>query len=153
MPSDIRLEENTVVVEGNWMHARTWDFMLDAPDRRGQRNTEGLRRALVHNRNDGLTINYENDYPGGVVIESEVWLDGVLQVAFSSDLYIRLFDEDVSEFLHITERNEILKEIGTSGGAPGVVSLRAMVEKLIDLELRVRELEDPSYVWRPPFDR
>lgn len=44
------------------------DITLDSKGRRKKR--EGHRRALVHDTGDGLTINYEDDYPGGVTINS-----------------------------------------------------------------------------------
>ena len=76
MPTDIRLDEgdgNWVVLEGRVLKATTFDFMLDSPERRlpGRR---GLRRALVHDPQDGLTINWGNDYPGGVTINDVVAL-------------------------------------------------------------------------------
>lgn len=42
------------------------DLVLDYPPRR--KNDDGWRRALVHDENDGLTINFNGDYPGGVTI-------------------------------------------------------------------------------------
>ena len=43
------------------------DFMLDHPSRRGKGGGP-YRRALVHDGGDGLTVNYNGDYPGGVRI-------------------------------------------------------------------------------------
>lgn len=73
--SDIKFDGEWVVVEGNWLRARTLDFMLDAPSRRS--NKTGHRRALVHNGGDGLTINYASDYPGGVTIRGELKVDRI----------------------------------------------------------------------------
>jgi hypothetical protein len=42
------------------------DFLLDCPAR--HKGGPGFRRALVHDFNDGLTINFAGDYPGGVTI-------------------------------------------------------------------------------------
>ena len=70
MKSDIKLDGDWVILEGNWTRVRTWDFMLDAPDRR--QTNSGWRRALVHDSTDGLTINYNGDYPGGVKIKGKV---------------------------------------------------------------------------------
>lgn len=62
--------------DGHWLtlnafilHGIAADFMLDHPQRRGA-GARGYRRALVHDRGDRLTINYANDYPGGVRINS-----------------------------------------------------------------------------------
>lgn len=66
MSSDIKLDKDWLYLEGNWARFRTWDIMLDSPERRS--SPQGFRRALVHNHADGLTINYNRDYPGGVEI-------------------------------------------------------------------------------------
>jgi hypothetical protein len=57
MASDLKLDGERVRVEA-------WDLVLDAADRR--KTQEGERRALVHDYQDGLTLNWGNDYPGGV---------------------------------------------------------------------------------------
>ena len=79
MSSDIKLDGDWVIVEGKWTRIRTLDLMLDAPERRS--NQAGLRRALVHNRNDGLTINYEHDYPGGVTVYGNVTATDNVKIA------------------------------------------------------------------------
>jgi hypothetical protein len=80
MATDVRLDAedgNTVVVEGRVLKATASDFVLDAPSRRGkdERGARGLRRALVHDQRDGLTINFNRDYPGGVTINDVVALN------------------------------------------------------------------------------
>lgn len=72
MQSDIKLDETSAVVEGTALVSKTWDIMLDAPDRR--QRAEGVRRALVHDFNDGLTLNFAEDYPGGVTISGKTHL-------------------------------------------------------------------------------
>ncbi|WP_336214777.1 hypothetical protein [Nonomuraea sp. LPB2021202275-12-8] len=68
--SDILLndgrEEDWVTVEGRVLRAKTSDFMLDSAARRT--SDGGSRRALVHDSSDGLTVNFNGDYPGGVTI-------------------------------------------------------------------------------------
>ncbi len=62
MPTDIRLDEgdgNWVVVESAIMKSTVSDFMLDAP---GRSQAGGHRRALVHDGQDGLTINFNGDW-------------------------------------------------------------------------------------------
>lgn len=72
MSSDIKLEETFVVVEGNALKVSGWDIMLDGgPDRRGGASGD-TRRALVHDKGDKLTVNYANDYSGGVLINDKV---------------------------------------------------------------------------------
>jgi len=73
MVADINLDGNRVVVSGNWLFSRTTDILLDSPERRS--NKSGNRRALVHDFNDGLTINWANDYPGGVTIRGKASVD------------------------------------------------------------------------------
>ena len=58
--SDVKLVPGQVVVEA-------WDLCLDSPDRRKE-TANPNRRAFVHDFDDGLTVNYESDYPGGVKI-------------------------------------------------------------------------------------
>ena len=59
--------QDWVTVQGAVLNARTSDLILDSPARRG--NAGGpYRRALVHDQSDGLTINFNDDYPGGVTI-------------------------------------------------------------------------------------
>jgi hypothetical protein len=60
MGSDVKLEGEQVRVEA-------WDLVLDSADRR--KSPEGDRRALVHDKGDGLTLNWGHDYPGGVRLQ------------------------------------------------------------------------------------
>jgi hypothetical protein len=69
MSTDIKLDQgdgNWVTVEATVLNAEASDLILDSKSRRSA--TNGLRRALVHDVNDGLTINFNGDYPGGVTI-------------------------------------------------------------------------------------
>ena len=71
MATDVKLDEgpggDTVVLDCGVVQANASDFVLDSPFRHtGQ---PGLRRALVHDFNDGLTVNWAGDYPGGVTIK------------------------------------------------------------------------------------
>jgi hypothetical protein len=70
MSSDVILDDNEqVIVKCNNLNILGHDFILDSLARR-KPGSPGLRRALVHNHNDGLTINFIGDYPGGVTIDS-----------------------------------------------------------------------------------
>ncbi|MDQ2920720.1 MAG: hypothetical protein M3R52_03760 [Acidobacteriota bacterium] len=53
------------------------DLTLDSPARR-KPNGPRLRRALVHDESDGLTINFNNDYPGGVSVAGALVVRGGL---------------------------------------------------------------------------
>ena len=50
------------------------DVMLDSPGRRTNRTP--FRRALVHDFNDGLTLNWNRDYPGGVTVNGARTVSG-----------------------------------------------------------------------------
>jgi len=71
MATDVKLDQE----DGSFLHLEARvvkavgsDFMLDAPERRKAPNP--FRRALVHDQNDGLTVNFAGDYPGGVTLNS-----------------------------------------------------------------------------------
>ena len=68
--TDVRLDEGSdgsfIVLEGRVVKAAGSDFMLDSPERRI--GSEPFRRALVHNQNDGLTVNFNGDYSGGLTL-------------------------------------------------------------------------------------
>lgn len=61
-----QVDGSFLVLEARVVKATASDFMLDAAERR--KGGGPFRRALVHNQNDGLTINFNGDYPGGVTI-------------------------------------------------------------------------------------
>ena len=70
MPADIELGEGDhaewTTVRGAVLKAETSDVMIDNPARRSGQG--GWRRALVHDFQDGLSVNFAGDYPGGVTI-------------------------------------------------------------------------------------
>src|SRR5689334_4087392 len=70
MSTDVRLDEGSnqswVTVDAAALNVNGADLLLADPARK--KNPDGFRRALVHNESDGLTVNYDGDYPGGVRI-------------------------------------------------------------------------------------
>ena len=60
-------QEGVMTLVANFIKSTAADFSLAHP---GRRSSPGARRALVHDNNDGLTINFNSDYPGGVTIHS-----------------------------------------------------------------------------------
>lgn len=66
--TDIRFDGDWIHLEGTIAKSATTDLMLDSPGRR--KTGTPHRRALVHDFDDGLTINWANDYPAGVTINS-----------------------------------------------------------------------------------
>ncbi len=80
MSTDIKLDEvdgNWLVLEGAVVKTTASDVMIDAPGSRS--STSGFRRALVHDQRDGLTINFNADYPGGVTIGGNLKVTGAIR--------------------------------------------------------------------------
>jgi hypothetical protein len=72
--SDIKFNtSDQVVVEGSALKVTSPDIMLDhGPRRRAGAPASVPRRALVHDFNDSLTLNWAEDYPNGVTINGKV---------------------------------------------------------------------------------
>jgi hypothetical protein len=68
--SDIRFVGEDIHVEGNVQKVTCFDIELDNAGRR--KNSRGKRRAFVHDFQDGLTLNWNRDYPGGVTLNGDV---------------------------------------------------------------------------------
>ena len=72
--TDVRLDQGDgsfLELDARVVKAISSDFMLDSPARRKPGSPE-FRRALVHDESDGLTINFSNDYEGGVTINGNL---------------------------------------------------------------------------------
>ncbi len=70
MSTDVKLDEHGggyLVLEAEVVKTTASDLIIDAPSRH-RPGTHALRRAMVHDQRDGLTINFNRDYPGGVTI-------------------------------------------------------------------------------------
>lgn len=78
MQSDIKLQDNKLIFDSDYAVFHASDIVLDAPARHKGRGT--ARRALVHDHEDGLTVNYGGDYPGGVKLVGAVSVRGALDV-------------------------------------------------------------------------
>ncbi len=73
MSTDVKLDQDngfSLVLEANVVKATAADFVLDSPVRHTGRGA--TRRALVHDFSDGLTVNWDGDYPGGVTINGSI---------------------------------------------------------------------------------
>jgi len=64
-PNQINVLCDNLLIQGH-------DVMVDSASRRTAGSVTGFRRALVHDQKDGLTINFNGDYPGGVTINGEI---------------------------------------------------------------------------------
>jgi hypothetical protein len=73
MTTDIRLDDgpsaNWVAVDAPVLKVEGSDFILDSAIRRSGAMS-GYRRALVHSEGDTLTVNFNGDYTGGVIIQN-----------------------------------------------------------------------------------
>ena len=77
--SDIFFDDvnKRVIVDCDAVFVQGHDLILDSPARRKKGTAgHGLRRALVQDQADGLTINYNHDYPGGVTLNGPVTVTG-----------------------------------------------------------------------------
>ncbi len=70
-------EQVTVLCDN--LNVQGHDFLLDSVQRR-RANGPRFRRALVHDQTDGLTVNFGNDYPGGVTVNGSLKLTGDVEI-------------------------------------------------------------------------
>lgn len=82
---DIKIRDK-VIPDTGLLKCEATDIILDHPFRR--LNTQGLRRALVHDKQDTLSINYAGDYPGGVKIFGDIQIHKLKSHAVFSDYLI-----------------------------------------------------------------
>lgn len=69
MPTDIALDHEgheCIALAASEIRTSASDVIIDCPAR--HKGKPGPRRALVHDQNDGLTINYNGDYSGGITL-------------------------------------------------------------------------------------
>lgn len=125
MATDVKLDqgadENTVLIESARLKATAADFLLDSPARRGTTHTRRPRRALVHDQTDGLTINFNSDYPGGVTINDVVALNSRRGISLKS----------VVELAGVTT---VLQPRGAGGGGGGDGKPQMLIRGQIFLE-------------------
>lgn len=128
MATDVILDDDSgeVTVECENLRVRGHDLLLDAPARRRPGGT-GFRRALVHDQNDGLTINFSGDYPGGVTVH------GALALAAITPLSRNATDRPTA-LSHLVVHGGITYETAgtTVSGrpAPATVSVGDQIEEL-----------------------
>ena len=112
MATDIKLDQqggDWLIVEGRVLKTTAHDFMLDSPVRR-RGGPSAFRRALVHNDQDGLTINFGGDYPGGVTVTGNLVVTGELKVAGTAlNATIASLQSAVNKLHGTTERVDTLE--------------------------------------------
>ena len=134
MKADIKLEQQGqlehVVLEGDWTHCVSRGLLIDHPERRTDDGGR-LRRAIVHNPRDGLTIDAGVDYPKGVRIRGGT----TMEVAYVESLVTPKFTLRVSE---------LLPDVGTlprAAGEPLTMTSFALDRRNINVDRRPPLLE------------
>lgn len=128
MATDVILDNDRgeVRVECENLRVRGHDLLLDAPSRR-RPGGPLFRRAFVHDHNDGLTINFSGDYPGGVTVHGAMALAAVTPLS-------RDATDRPTDLSHLVVHGGISYEtagVTASGGpAPVTVSVGDEIEEL-----------------------
>jgi len=169
MATDVRLDQvdgTFLELEARVVKAIASDFMLDQPSRR--KGGGPHRRALVHDQNDGLTINFNGDYPGGVTVMGELVVAGValsgainrLQSALidinSADVRLATLEQTVSSLVTLAGASVIPswqnKSEVEQGGltAPSATELGLIVQFQFDRLVPNFNHEDVTGISPPP---
>jgi len=142
MATDVKLDQvdgTFLHLEGRVVKAVGSDFMLDSPQRRIAANPH--RRALVHDQSDGLTINFGNDYPGGVALNAVRELtpqrtarSGKLKVIDPTPILV------VRGGIQFEVHTETPLQVGGDGGGVKVATL-SLHNELAKLEAQIAALQ------------
>jgi len=118
MATDIILDDQgkeRITFAATSLKTTATDFIMDSPVR--HQGTPGLRRAMVHDANDGLTLNFNGDYPGGVrVIDAQIRLKIYPQFGASPVLPKRGAVGDLIAIVCISARSLVAQEQATVAG-------------------------------------
>ena len=137
--SDVMLEDTQVTVTCENLNVQGHDVLIDASTRRRPEGPR-FRRALVHDEGDGLTVNFGNDYPGGVT------LNGVASITPLAGPHVRGLPHKPDLVVHGGITYEVEGVALVHGGPTTVtVSVDAELGKLAsairELSARVAQLE------------
>lgn len=148
-PADITLENDRVVVDapflllkGNRKEVGS-DFEIDNSGRRTEHENP-RRRALVHDFDDRLTLNWGKDYPGGVRILGDVGVPGHLD-AGSIETHGLVVTHTASSPGQVAGQpvdpaRMPLRRVGGEGATTQTVTLD-VGDELVGLRRRVAQLE------------
>lgn len=145
MATDVKLDQGDgsfLVLEGRVVQAAASDFMLDSPERRiGSKGSKPFRRALVHDQGDGLTINFANDYQGGVTLNAvrEISPRQIPKDKFS----LRLDPTPILVVrggIEFEQHSESLRSVGGDGGGLKVTTL-SLIGELTKLQDQISALQ------------
>ena len=148
--SDIKLNGNTTIVDGDYLEVHTLDVHLDNPTRR--KVSGGYRRALVHGPDDALMVNYEGDYPGGTVVHGRLTVDHKGPGGFNGDIFVTngngkatlsFFGTSSLLLLHDQESTTRISMDARTGDIT-LAAIGSLVQKIQNLEQRLTALEQPS---------
>jgi hypothetical protein len=82
MSSDLILEDESIRFEGPTFDMHGHTLILDnILPRNSETNPAELRRPLVHDAGDSLTINWQEKYTGGVSVMGHVAMPGTVSIA------------------------------------------------------------------------
>lgn len=142
MATDIRLDEfdgDWVVVNSRVFKLTAIDFSIDSPERRSA-GGGSLRRAIVHNAQDGLSINFGGDYPGGVTVEGDLRVTG--RLLLSSDATVGALDIIGQLQRELDGLRDVVRWVSSDRLdrlEQSIVSLAAMMNASVVPEWRTRE--------------
>ena len=131
MPTDIKLDQqggNWLILEGSVLKTTASDLMLDSPGRR-RGGPSPHRRALVHDSQDGLTINFAGDYPGGVTVTGNLAVTGSLAVTGDLNLAGTALSATIASLQAALA--SIQRTVGEAG--PRLDALESTVASVVDL--------------------
>lgn len=128
MVSDIELDDEEVKITGSVLRLTAFDVTLDNQTRRGSRNADKPRRALVHAQDDSLVLNWDNDYPNGMTLNGPVKFPGSI-------------DAQDGKFMRLEVGGGFkVKHLGAMGVRTPVPSLDVL-DELLALRERIEMLE------------
>jgi hypothetical protein len=135
MATDVKLDEgngNTLLLEADVVKSTGADFVMDSAARR---STEGgTRRALVHDQSDGLTINFNGDYPGGVTAHGNMTVHGNITFESWTEILVPLGGEKGTVNFH----KEPVPFLVTVNLAETLIKLQ---DQIVDLQNKIAALE------------
>jgi hypothetical protein len=141
--SDVELLDETVKITGEALFCDAPDLLMDHRGRR-RAGSRGRRRALVHDPQDGLTVNWNGDYPGGVKLFGPVRVvSRDLELDHPSRRGTEHADRPRRALVHDAEDG---LTINFGGDYPGGVTVQGALRirrggRTIDVQERIAELE------------
>ena len=142
--TDIKLEPVQVKME-------CYDLCLDCMDpERKKTDPAGMRRALVHDFDDGLTMNWAKDYPGGVTINTLKTIDAKPKMLTSpSAIHLTIYgNTKIADNLKVDNDVTIDGSLKLKGKFPpggfapaGWTPYYDLKDKIHELEARIAALE------------